>query len=312
MTSDAAAQRAAARWPAGRPRGRRTERLDVVDIRCKRQRRYRGGVMNDLNPSERRAHAFLEHFGFPVQSIQRNSDATPDFMINLDPPHYLIEVKSRGHSEEFDDIEPGEVYTTTQHLHWSLTVYKQAKKAARQLAQRDPAHERIWIVWYDVDDSPFTGDSPLHQVRGTLLGSHDVIDLATMSDSGVSSKDCFYAQAGVFEKFPQIDGAILAGVAGYQMWVNEFARPELLIRSRLGQLFTEKSALNVPKEHADAGRAYLLEGGRGQRPDAEVIQYLRDRCGVRMPQVLRFQTHTGMTSVVLADEAAQREPEERG
>jgi hypothetical protein len=157
-----------------------------------------------------------------VRQIPRSSTPTPDFEVDGDAPHYLVEVKGRRDEDALHNFEAQEVYLRSQHCYWSMSVYGGVKKAVRQFECYDPAHVRRWVLWFSAADLLTLGSSG-EQVRGTLLGINGVIDLSGMNERGVSSKDCFYAQRGAFERFSQIDAAILSTANTLEMWINEFA-----------------------------------------------------------------------------------------
>ena len=255
-----------------------------------------------FEPAEEEALLFLRAQGFDVKPVPRSRELTPEFEAELAGERYLFEVKARRDDEALDEIEPGEVLSQSQHLFWSQGILKNVRKAVRQLRQHDPQHHRYWIVWLRAE-APIAGDAAEEQIRGTLLGSCAVVDLATATEAGVSEKDCFYAQKGAFEQFPELDAAVIATTGGYQMWVNEFGRPDQIIQSRLGRVFAGRG-LNIPKEHDEAGRAYRMATTGGERSEGVVQAYLRATYGLKMPILLRFQSHRALSMLPLENNIA--------
>ena len=246
------------------------------------------------------AEAFFRSEGFVVHRVPRSGAKSPDFEVDGDEPGYLVEVKARFDDDAFDEVAAGEVFTADQSLHWSMGVYRQAKKAVAQMRQRDPEHRRIWILWYAAAAS-VADDLATEQIRGTLLGIRQVVDLA---DVGAGTRALLYAQRGVFEQLPDLDAAIIAPRA--EMWANELGRLDAVLKTRLADLFREHGGVNVGRDHAAAGRALMLAGGRGARTDADVLAYLRKECGVRLPQVLHFRNYVALASVTPTPEASDR------
>lgn len=252
--------------------------------------------VDSLEPAEREAFLFLRDHGCDVRPVPRSQEMTPEFEVELSGERYLVEVKARRDDDAVAHVQSDEVFAKSQHAFWSVSIYGNVKKAVLQMRQQDPHHERLWIVWLAAEARVF-GEGTKEQLRGTLLGTHAVVDLATLTDEGVTSKDCFYAQRAAFEAFPEVDAAILADDEGYEMWVNEFARPEKTISSLLGKVFASHHGLNVPKEHEEAGRAFRMPLDATSRTEGALQKYLRATYGLDRPVVLRPQSHIAMAFV---------------
>jgi hypothetical protein len=274
-----------------------------MEYQLDRQRRSAVRHMNtiidetsNLEPAEREALLFLRDHGCDARPVPRSQEMTPEFEVELNGERYLFEVKARRDDDAIEHVRSDQIFMKSQHMFWSMAVYGNVKKAVLQMRQHDPRHERIWIVWLTAE-APIAGDATKEQIRGTLLGTHAVVDLATMTDQGLTQTDCFYAQRAAFEAFRDVDAAVLADDDGYEMWVNEFARPEMTIASHLGTIFRQHRGLNVPKEHEDAGRAFRLPLDAGPRKESDVQAYLRATYGLVRPVILRPQGHIAMAFV---------------
>jgi len=180
-------------------------------------------VTDPENAAERDIRTFFEtDLGLSVHRIPTSAARTPDFLVDGDPPGYILEVKGR-----FDDKESrarfnsGGIVSGSESIGWAPWTADTLRNARHQFASFDPQHQRIWIPCFVVRRS-FAVEAVFDQVIGTLYGVRQV---AYPSETGgaTEGRNCLYVVPGAFERWPEIDGAIVSSGNAITLCVNEFS-----------------------------------------------------------------------------------------
>ena len=185
--------------------------------------------------------AFFEtDLGLVVTRIPESSVPTPDFLIDGDGPGYLVEVKGR-----FDDrkskaaFAAGKFASGAESLGWAPWTSNTVRNARNQLVSWDPAHERLWVLCFVIRRSHAI-EAVFNQVIGSLYGVRQVAYWD--GDEGRAlGRECLHAVPGSFERWPDIDSAVISSGGAVTLCVNEFS-PRLAESqsSRLFGFFAER------------------------------------------------------------------------
>jgi hypothetical protein len=203
--------------------------------------------------AERDAERVLRGLGFATRKVQQTSFNTPDFEVEGDAPAYLVEVKSR----EW----PWKILSSPEYLgrgiERSMTrdekVGDWLAKSRKQFRTVDPTHDRLWFLWCSMESAGPAVQA--ERVMRTLYGVRDAYDAFDPTRKWT----VFNSQLTAFERFPDIDGAVIVVPPdGVAFCPNEFS-------PRIGtvlacKLVTEFRTMGVPVHpHAiDATSSYVV------------------------------------------------------
>jgi hypothetical protein len=233
----------------------------------------------DESTQEKEARRFFEEeLALTVTRVPHSTLKTSDYLVDGETPGYVLEVKTRLDDESFlKELECGDTDVRSRSLGHARWTADRARDASKQLLSVDPAHERFWILWFAVECLSST-ETMFKQVIGTLYGVRQVTywDEATKTTHG---RECLFVVPGVFERWPQIDGAIVTmGNAIKTLCVNEFSdKAELFQSSLLYRTFAQRGGLETPSD-LELNRGVLSIADRTiDRSDEEIVRYYLSR-----------------------------------
>jgi len=227
--------------------------------------------------------------GLEVVRVEAGSASTPDYVVNGDGPGYVVEVKSRNDEATLSErLEDGEVVDGARLLAHDAGLERAARRARKQFRQVDPNHDRFWILWLSLD-AQFGADAALGQCAGTVYGIRQCVVPADATGKVGMAVDCCYARPGVFERWPEIDAAIVATDQGVIMLANELSPrcPALRQRDvprRLGK------AVYLPTEREADGSIFIADRDVDRRDESLLRESLIKKYG-KTPLFLVDFTH---------------------
>jgi hypothetical protein len=258
--------------------------------------------VKDESIEEREARRFFEDgLGLKVTRVPSATHKTPDFLIDGEQPGYMLEVKSRFDDENFSkELERGYTDVRSRALGHDRWAVDNARRARKQLISRDPTRERFWVLWFAVECLSST-KAMFDQVIGTLYGVRQVMywDEASQSAHG---RDCLYAVPGVFERWPDIDGAVVTVGNSITLCVNEFSDKTQDFQScRLYQSFARRGGPVTPSDlEAKSGFLSIADRTIDRTKENIVAQYLSQRYGLQQVHILNIKAYSA--SVVVPKE----------
>ena len=178
---------------------------------------------------------------------------------------------------------------------WAEEVVR--KKALKQLAAVDPEHRRWWMVWLAVQ-ARAARESMERQVFGSLFGVRQVIFWSEGQDP--TTRDCLFAEPGVFERHPEIVAAMVQPAPGkLALALNDFApdladfKSSVVYRDMLGKgAVCDSEGLCV-----QPGFVRVTDFQIDRRSGAAVIAHLTEMYGRGPAYVVDMQEHTAAIRV---------------
>lgn len=248
-------------------------------------------------PTEREAREFFEACDLSVERIPTGSQETPDFLVHGDGPGYLVEAKGR-----FDDasIEKelalrGSV-SRTRPAGYSRAIERIVRGARKQMAAYDLLHQYYWLVWLSVETDFASPELTFEQFVSTLYGVRQVVYAGHAGKA--LSKRCYYARPGPFERWPEVDGAIISSLDGFVLCVNEFGtRKDLLCQLKVPMRLSERQAVVIPHEREARGECFVADTSIDRQVETVLRDYLRKRYDRRELQIVDFKHHSATVKV---------------
>jgi hypothetical protein len=213
----------------------------------------------DESLEEQEARRFFEEgLGLMVTRLPNATSKIPDFLIDGEKPGYVLEVKSRFDDEGFrKELERGSTVVRTRAIGHDRWTADNARSARKQLMRGDPTHERFWVLWFAVECLSST-KAMFVQVIGSLYGVRQVAywDEASQTTQG---RECLFVVPGVFERWPDIDGAIVTVGSGITLCANEFSdKAECFQSSRLYHRTNEEAVRYYLSQRYDLKKVHIL------------------------------------------------------
>ena len=256
-------------------------------------------MIMDESSEEKEARSFFENvLGLTVVRVPSAVAKTPDFLVDGEVPGYVLEIKSRFDDESFArELARGYTEVRSQSLGYARWAADNARNAMHQFASGDPLGSRFWVLWFAVKRLSAT-EAIFSQVIGTLYGVRQVAywDEATETAHG---RECLFVVPGVFERWPQIDAAIVTRGDAITLCVNEFTDRALAFQSSLlSQAFIRRGGPVRPSD-LEANRGFWSIADRTiDRSSEEAIRrYLSDRYNVKNVYVLDVKVHSASATV---------------
>jgi hypothetical protein len=198
-----------------------------------------------------------------VRKIPTNSQRTADFDVGGDEPAYLVEVKSRLLDERVAHPTHPHGPVVEKPMRHDAKVSDWLAVSKQQFRTLDPEHARLWFMWCSME-SRF---GPVTQVERTISVLYGV---RAAQDVNPPHRDVivFYAMPGAFDRFPEIDGAVIVLPGDPQMTFcpNERSpRLDVVMRSKLVRSLRDAGVSRMlPSERAVAIDGLVVpEGVRG-------------------------------------------------
>jgi hypothetical protein len=255
--------------------------------------------LTDETPGEKEARRFFaEALGLTVTRAPASASMSADFLVNGENPGYALEVKSRLDDVRFlKELRRGCTEVRSRSLGHDRWTEDNARRAQKQLKCADPARERFWVLWFAVECFAATA-AMFSQVIGTLYGVRQVVywDEPTKMACG---RECLFAVPGVFEKRPEIDGAIVTARDAITLCVNEFSeRAPSFQTSRLYQAFQRLGGPVRPSD-LESNHGFLSIADRMiDRSNKETVaRYLSQRYGLDDVYILDIKAHSASAIV---------------
>jgi hypothetical protein len=247
----------------------------------------------DESFDEQEARRFFEEgLGLTATRVPTAEARTPDFLIDGEQPGYVLEVKSRFDDESFPkELERGYTAVRSRSLGHDRWTVDQARDARKQLMS-DPARERFWVLWFAVNCMS-SSEAMFDQVIGTLYGVRQVAywDEELQTAHG---RECLFVVPGVFERWPEIDGAIVTVEDSITLCVNDFSdKAESFSVSRLYQSFAQRGGpVRACDLEANCGFLSIADRTIDRANEEIVAQYLSQRYGLKQVHILNIKAHS--------------------
>lgn len=251
-------------------------------------------MTNDVaeEPRESEARRFFEAVGLAAERIPTADEETPDYLVTGEGEGYLVEVKGRLDDTAIArELHATGVAKRTRLVGYSESITRVVRKARGQLETHDASHELLWLVWLSVETEFARPSLTFEQILSTLYGIRPVV-YAGGSGDAVSSR-CYYARPGPFERWPEVDGALISTPDGYVICVNEFSsRANRLLETKVARRLSERGAVVVPRQREECGQCFVMDLDVERRDETALRDYLREHYGHPEMQVVDFEEHS--------------------
>lgn len=252
----------------------------------------------DESPQEKEARRFFEEgLHLIVSRIPSATLKTPDFFVDGETPGYIVEVKSRFDDKDFlKELKLGATAVRRRALGHARWTEDNARSGRKQMLTGDLGRKRFWVLWIAIECLSST-EAMFDQVIGTLYGVRQVAywDEATQQNHG---RECLFAVPGVFERWPEIDCAIVTVGDAITLCANEFSEKAVLFQSsKLHLSFAQRGGPVSPSD-LEANRGFLSIADRtiDRRNENVVRDYLSQRYCLKGVHILNIEAYS--TSVV--------------
>jgi hypothetical protein len=250
-------------------------------------------VAESENIEERKVRSFFENeLRLTVHRVPESTKQTPDFQIEGDSPAYLVEVKGRcDDADSRTALADGEIVSGEESLGWAAWTSNVARGARHQLASGDPSHEHLWVLCVVIIRS-FATEAVFEQVIGTLYGVRQVAYWGE-TEGMMCGRECLHVVPGAFERWPEIDGAMVMVGSLVTFCANEFSdRYEILRLSRLWKFFAERGGPITPTDLELNRGFWSVEDRTITRSDERTVeQYLAGKYGVERTYIHNVKCH---------------------
>ena len=211
----------------------------------------------NMSAAEEDAKSILESLGFAAEKVPTTSKRSADFRVGGDDPPYLVEVKSRLLQPELENPTEPIGPEITKPMRYDAKVGDWLAESRQQFRALDPEHERLWFLWCSMEGA-FARLSQAERTMSVLYGLRLAVDV-TKPDRTLP---IFYAAAPAFERFPDVDGAVvvLPGTSLITFCPNETSpRFTTVMSSKLVRSLREKGVgAMLPIERAVLGGGYVV------------------------------------------------------
>lgn len=153
------------------------------------------------------------------------------------------------------------------------------------------------MLWFAVNCLS-SRQAMFEQVIGTLYGVRQVAYWDEESQS-THGKECLFVVPGVFERWPDVDGAIVTVEDGITLCVNDFSNKAKHFQlSRLYQTFAQRGGpVRACDLEANCGFLSIADRTIDRANEETVARYLSRRYGLKQVHILNVKAHSG--SVVM-------------
>lgn len=238
------------------------------------------------------ARAVLQAEGFLVEDIPAlDAEKRADLRATFGDEEYVVEAKLRGPDRGWIELAKraeaeGVAMISRRVAPWNA-LSSTIEDAHRQLqaTPRSPvAFCVLWTVALHQD-----GEFAIDCVEKRLLGVESVVVVRQLDS--LSTSQCFYYSSNDFERFPELDAAVVGTERGGRLLVNSFSpRRELLRKGRLYRAFESRGAVIDAELLEQQGAAFLIaKDFVGPRTGSSQWQYLKDRYGILVSAMVESQ-----------------------
>jgi len=241
---------------------------------------------------------FEESLHLMVTRIPSTASKTPDFFVDGETPGYVVEVKSRFDDEDFlGELRQGSTAVRSRAIGHARWTEDTARSARKQMVSGDSARKRFRVLWLAVECLSST-EAMFEQVIGTLYGVRQVAywDEVTQQNAG---RECLFAISGVFERWPDIDCAIITVGDSITLCINEFSEKAASFQaSALYQSFARRGGPVSPSD-LQANRGFLSIGDRTiDRTNEDAVRhYLSQRYNLKGVTILNIKAYSASVLV---------------
>lgn len=246
--------------------------------------------MSDDTPQEAEVREFFEAVDLKVDRIPAGEQKTPDFLVTGEGPGYLVEVKTREDDAEIErELSNKGAAQRTRPVGYEEMIARIARKARKQLETYDEKHTYQWLIWFSTDTVYRDTQLTTEQILCTLYGVRSAV-YARVNGKAVSVR-CFYARPGPFERWPEIDGALISSPNKYQFCANEFSpRVRELVGQGIPKRFAERGALVVPADLEERGGCLIASLDIERRSEEKLRDHLRGKYNHPELQIVDFKS----------------------
>jgi hypothetical protein len=244
---------------------------------------------NQLLPEEQEAFNILTNVGLEVNVVPTGKNNSPEFIVDGDDCGYVVEVKARRDSEEWERNlkEKGEALESRSISfgRWASDV---ARKALKQFKAVDPKHERWWVLWFSIECRSSI-ESMFQQAIGTLFGVRQILDFKTKK-----MWDCLYAQPGVFERHSEIIAVVVTDGDKISLCVNELAEDyDKFSHSVVHKTFERFGPPNSVSELIKSRNYFVVDPEMVDRKDdGALARYLGQKYNLETLMFIDMKEHT--------------------
>lgn len=212
---------------------------------------------------------------------------------------YVIEAKSREERKDWlefvQKVRPGAGTSISRQVTPWSAISSTVEEACEQLLATPAQQEAFRIMWMVAlhDDDRFV----IKCVEKRLFGEVKVVVVKSGHDIP-QIKRCFFYAPSDFQRFPDLDAAVLSTRKGGNLCVNTFSpRVEALRSGRLYKLFASHRAVIDPEKLEATGKAFIIDKDYCYKPSAQGRwSYLKERYGVSTSVMLENQFN-GLLSI---------------
>jgi hypothetical protein len=234
---------------------------------------------------QRQARRFYKSLGYHVDSIDvANADGKrADYLVTGFGDTILTEVKSRVPDEDYEAALEADGHALREDLlARSNSISAHIKKAARQLEQTPaPADAVRMVTLVAAGDDP---EAQAAQFTATLLGVVDLLQDTGDGSESARATPCLYFDFCDFFRYPVIDAAVILADGGCRLFVNPFARPDIVRATRLYRFLDDRGAVADPVNQEAAGEVYVVDSSDLDRRDENaVLAHVRQKYSLEGP-----------------------------
>lgn len=250
--------------------------------------------LTDNEDPEKEIRAFFEHdLELTVARIPVSAVRTADFLVDGDVTGYVLEVKARSDDHEsIAALRAGEVVTGAESLGWARWSSDAVRSARQQFASSNPAHDRLWIPCLVVKRS-FAIEAVFDQIIGSLYGVRQVAYSDSDEGTSASGRACLHVVPGAFERWPEIDAAIVAAGGAITLCANEYSDRLAELRSSCVWNFFAKSGGPITASGLELNKGFWSVSDRSiDRSDHSAVErYLAEKYKTSRVFILDVKTH---------------------
>lgn len=183
---------------------------------------------------ENEVRKYLEAIGFSVTKIPETSQQTPDFLVDDEASHYVIEVKDKD-NQKFIDLINSQTVSDKVNLEYDNTISSIIREGVKQLDSYKKHEKHFKALWFFIDTN-FFGGSISAQIGKTLYGLQELEGYKTSGEFFQTL--CFYFTFSEFYRNKRLDAVIVQSPSETVLCINDFSiKRDELRQTKLYQSF---------------------------------------------------------------------------